>query len=125
MNTIMMMRNDAGTGAGSRGGKVIGRTKSGKPIYMNHNHPSHKGFTAQDHSEAGDVHSRKAKLHGGKEEKGKASLTQEGSQFLKAKAKNRIKSEVAENKSKATHHANQAAAHRNSFATKGGKLVLK
>ncbi len=34
MNTIVMMRNDAGSGAGSRGGHIIGRTKSGKPIYM-------------------------------------------------------------------------------------------
>ena len=55
-NTILHMRNDAGSGAGSRGGKVIGRTKSGKPIYMNHKHPSHGGFTKDEHFEAADLH---------------------------------------------------------------------
>ncbi len=58
MNTIVMMRNDAGTGAGSRGGKVIGRTKSGKPIYMNHNHPSHSLFSPKDHDEAAKIQSK-------------------------------------------------------------------
>ncbi len=43
-------------GEGSRGGKVIGHTKSGKPIYDSHDHSSHKNFTKQDHKDAADIH---------------------------------------------------------------------
>lgn len=43
-------------GEGSRGGKVIGHTKSGKPIYANSKHESHKDFTEQDHEDAREVH---------------------------------------------------------------------
>ncbi len=44
-------------GEGSKGGKVIGHTKSGKPIYRtdsstNWDHPEHKDFTAKDHKDA-------------------------------------------------------------------------
>ncbi len=56
MNTIVMMRNDAGEG--SRGGKIIGHTSGGKPIYMNHGHTSHKSFTREEHNEAADVHTK-------------------------------------------------------------------
>lgn len=45
---------------GSRGGKVIGHTKSGKPIYSEY-HPSHRSFTAAEHKEAADLH---LKAHG-------------------------------------------------------------
>jgi len=37
---------------GSRGGNVIGHTKSGKPIYEDHTHESHKKFTSADHKDA-------------------------------------------------------------------------
>lgn len=43
-------------GEGSRGGKIIGYTSSGKSIYESHKHPSHKGFTLKDHTEAMEVH---------------------------------------------------------------------
>lgn len=39
-------------GEGSRGGKIIGHTSSGKPIYASHGHPSHGKFTGKDHEEA-------------------------------------------------------------------------
>jgi hypothetical protein len=39
-------------GEGSRGGKVIGHTQSGKPIYENFEHPKHKNFTKIDHEDA-------------------------------------------------------------------------
>lgn len=41
---------------GSRGGKIIGHTKSGKPIYENHSHSSHKSFTSKDHRDAEELH---------------------------------------------------------------------
>jgi len=46
------------SGEGSRGGKVIGHTKSGKPIYDDPNHESHKNFTSEDHYNAADTQFR-------------------------------------------------------------------
>lgn len=45
-------------GEGSRGGKVIGHTKSGKPIYENANHEGHKNFTIAEHNDAIDLHQK-------------------------------------------------------------------
>lgn len=50
-------------GAGSRGGKVIGYTSSGKPIYENFNHSEHKNFTASEHYEASKAHGKIAMQH--------------------------------------------------------------
>lgn len=49
-------------GEGSRGGKIIGHTKSGKPIYEHSIHNS-AGFSHQDHSDAVSAHMRAAKEH--------------------------------------------------------------
>jgi len=48
-------------GEGSKGGKVIGHTKSGKPIYA-HNafNIKHKEFTSSDHQEAREMLAKKA-----------------------------------------------------------------
>jgi len=43
-------------GEGSRGGKIIGHTRSGKPIYDRSNHPKHAGFTSEDHRDAMSAH---------------------------------------------------------------------
>lgn len=43
-------------GEGSRGGKIIGHTSSGKPIYDSHGHDAHVGFSAQDHKDAHAAH---------------------------------------------------------------------
>jgi hypothetical protein len=43
---------------GSRGGKVIGHTKSGKAIYETFEHEGHKGFTKQDHMDSALAHSK-------------------------------------------------------------------
>lgn len=57
-------------GEGSRGGKIIGHTKSGKPIYESANHESHKDFTSDEHREADKMHynytSDRSKLKGQK-----------------------------------------------------------
>ncbi len=42
-------------GEGSRGGKVIGHTKSGKPVYGNKTVYEHKGFTDKEHQEAEEI----------------------------------------------------------------------
>lgn len=44
------------SGEGSRGGKVIGHTKSGKPIYDNAAHRSHLHFNASDHEDSAAAH---------------------------------------------------------------------
>lgn len=53
----MWPRFDAG-GEGSRGGKIVGHTSSGKPIYLDKHHPSHREFSAGEHHEAVDVHEK-------------------------------------------------------------------
>jgi len=49
-------------GEGSRGGKIIGHTKSGKPVYLKNNsqfHADHyRKFNADDHEDAADLHSK-------------------------------------------------------------------
>lgn len=43
-------------GAGSRGGKIIGHTKSGKPIYASKNAMAEKKYTSKDHEDAAYAH---------------------------------------------------------------------
>lgn len=56
-------------GEGSKGGKVIGHTKSGKPVYELHpaKHQVYKNFTAQDHYDASDIHGNKSSFAKNKE----------------------------------------------------------
>lgn len=55
------------SGEGSRGGKVIDHTRSGKPIYdttLSQNsteHEGHKSFDKNDHADAAHAHSKAAK----------------------------------------------------------------
>jgi hypothetical protein len=50
-------------GEGSKGGKVIGHTKSGKPIYDKAGHAEHKNFTIEDHNDAKKLHDNTAQEH--------------------------------------------------------------
>ena len=52
-------------GEGSRGGKVIGHTRSGKPVYESHtsSHSDYRDFDEADHSWAAHFHEERAKLH--------------------------------------------------------------
>ncbi len=83
MNIITGLRVDAGGGPGSRGGRVIGKTKSGKPIYDTHKHPGHKGMSQKEHNEAGELHKKLARES---EDKSKSEHhnPQAGGHFLKA-----------------------------------------
>lgn len=51
----------AGGGPGSRGGRVVGKTRSGKIIYESHNHTGHSSFSAADHHDAANLHASLAK----------------------------------------------------------------
>jgi len=44
------------SGEGTRGGRVIGHTSSGKPIYQGHSNEGHGDFKAQDHKDASAMH---------------------------------------------------------------------
>lgn len=59
--------SSSGGGEGSRGGVVIGRTTSGKPIYENHTHPGHKDFTGLEHDQA--AHAQQKRLGEKRKEK--------------------------------------------------------
>jgi hypothetical protein len=54
---VKAFESDLEKAEGSKGGKVIGHTRTGKPIYENHNHPSHESFTKQEHHDAAEVNS--------------------------------------------------------------------
>lgn len=57
-------------GEGSKGGKIIGHTKSGKPIYEHFDHASHNGFSREEHLEAMEKHDAKRnQSKGGKEKR--------------------------------------------------------
>jgi len=76
-----MFRKAARKGPGSRGGKVIGYTKSGKPVYEGReaDHPAHKNWTGQDHMDAAEKHETHAAEHGAEfEEAMKEAVHKEG-----------------------------------------------
>lgn len=63
---------------GSRGGKVIGHTKSGKPVYYrNGTHSSYKDFGSDDHKDAAEIHRKKASEYREKSKKN-SSHSQQG-----------------------------------------------
>lgn len=49
-------------GEGSRGGKVIGHTKSGKPVYEHSHNVAYHGYTKEEHQEASEHHDREARM---------------------------------------------------------------
>lgn len=71
-------------GEGNKGGKVIGHTKSGKPIYEDRGHESHKKFTSKDHKDAAAIHehlSKHSDSKDGKVDKMKHMLAKEHHEF--------------------------------------------
>lgn len=83
-------------GEGSKGGKVIGHTKSGKPIYDTFSHSSHASFTKQDHRDASALHQKLTMDHIDKHNKAEAA-SDERKAHLKA----------------SSHHSDQEEAHHN------------
>ncbi len=56
----------ASKGEGSKGGHIIGHTKSGKPVYgiiPNGDHKQYKDFTSQDHKDAANLHQNQYDEH--------------------------------------------------------------
>jgi len=100
-------------GEGSKGGQVIGHTKSGKPIYANSLHTS-KDFTHEDHSDAMTAHMKEAK-----NQKDNEKHYLEGSKKYGAGEKdnkgfdhNKRLTELSnESKEKSQHHSSMAELH--------------
>jgi hypothetical protein len=61
---VTRARHLAGQGEGSRGGRIIGHTRNGHPIYAKKSgaawvdHPDHAMFSPADHRDAASVHAR-------------------------------------------------------------------
>ena len=107
-------------GEGSRGGKVIGHTKSGKAIYENSQHTS-KDFTAEDHSDAMSAHMKAAKEHSDNEKHyTEASKKYEvGKKDFKGFDHNKRLSELSkEHSKKSQHHSSMAALHQTAMNQK-------
>ena len=62
-------------GVGSRGGRVIGYTRSSKAIYSGHaaGHEHYADFSAKDHGDASYAHSEKADHHEKRAQEGHAA----------------------------------------------------
>jgi len=57
---IVDLENRIGAELGPRGGKIIGKTTTGKPIYDTPNHPAHQNFNMHEHMEASNLHDHEA-----------------------------------------------------------------
>ena len=53
-------------GEGSRGGKIIGHTKSGKPVYEKQSAHLYSDFSTEDHTDAESIHVKRAHKHADK-----------------------------------------------------------
>ena len=117
---ITGLKVDAG-GEGSRGGRIIGRTSGGKPIYENHNHPGHGNFSAGEHSKAEQIH---RELHDEKVKKMEglraSALKHVGPTFAqRTKALNPSRGAVEKLASEAGNHLRMANKHRKSVLSLG------
>lgn len=69
-------------GEGSRGGHVIGHTKSGKAVYAHKDSNEYKDFTPEDHSDAYHLHSKEANSISGKKSMARLNHNIRGKQHL-------------------------------------------
>jgi hypothetical protein len=99
---------------GARGGKIIGHTKSGKPIYEHAEHKGHEGFHYEDHFDAMKVHHKLAHSH---EDKAKGMIAADGMKDFK---------ELKGHAEGIKHHLNEASKHEKMFRkmTPGIKKAL-
>lgn len=101
-------------GEGSRGGRVIGHTKSGKPIYEKYEQEHTQHYTSEDHSDAMHAHMNESKKYTDKfkeySDRAKESWG-EGATALSA-------NKAADSKTKQLHHSSMAQLHRDAFESK-------
>lgn len=102
---------------GSRGGKVIGHTKSGKPIYESHSHEAHKNFSKDDHSDAVAHHMKEARSHNEKT----IELFEQGHGQSSLDDANKFYDEADDSNEKTQHHVSMAKLHSRSMNSKINK----
>lgn len=98
---------------GPRGGEIIGKTKSGKPIYDSHDHPAHAGFTEDDHADAMNAHGNKLKELATEKRKRSMELAKgSAGDYLKATDNDPKLKELTQ---KEKHHSNMIDEHSGLF----------
>ena len=106
-------------GPGSRGGHVIGKTRSGKPIYAHAAAASYSNFTSEDHTDAARHHGmRYGAPVGSKHDPGSTALAvrhgklnQEHRKHAEAAARKETKAAKKDVPKEVKHHFKQAAHH--------------
>ena len=127
---ISGLKVDAG-GEGSRGGKIIGHTSSGKPIYASHNHPTHKEFKSEDHYEAAKAHQKKAEKFNqhmkqlNTEEAHKKEIAAHKAAGGEGSGKSKILSKISKLRSQRDKHQTQEHLHLGSWVGKAKKEGVK
>ena len=102
------------SGDGSRGGKVIGHTRSGKPIYQARpsTHSAYKGFQRLDHIDAANRHDDVAGELGGRAEELGQNIAAGAYDDLPPHEYAKVQSEVRQGEAAAYPHSRLAYAHR-------------
>lgn len=95
-------------GEGSRGGKVVGHTESGKPIYAHAHHDGHSGFTKKDHVDSERAHRNEADKHFAKND----ALRRDASAEPNRKKRHQLFDKSEHHREKAAFHLIQQAHHR-------------
>lgn len=88
-------------GEGSKGGKVVGHTKSGKPVYATSKHDSYLDFSSHDHEDAQHIHTFKGDDKRASSHKLNANLARQ--REANPKLAETYKNEVANYREKAGH----------------------
>lgn len=110
-------------GEGSKGGKVIGHTKSGKPIYENSIGTS-AHFTPEEHGEAMSAHMKAAKEHGVRADNYRKKFNEAGEGLANEGDKPLLeRHKIHDGKSR--HHSSMAQLHSNAMNQKLDKKVEK
>lgn len=102
------------SGEGSRGGKVIGHTKSGKPIYESHEQLNTQNFSSEDHSDAVSQHMKESKMN-----------SEEADDYDKGGHKDGKSARSIYHRTKSKHHSQMAELHSNAMNSKLDNKVEK
>jgi hypothetical protein len=103
-----------GFGEGSKGGQVVGHTRSGKPIYDRHDHQAHTVFDADEHDDAADAHSARLDKRG-------STLSKED-RTQAAKARDKHWGSADDLRDTAHSHATQGYGGLSRSTDKGGRM---
>lgn len=113
-------------GEGSKGGKIIGHTRSGKPVYDHADHPSHDSFVGKDHADAANLHQQYG-VHSKDAERGKHHEAQYKEHHKKTFSQydnESLKHAESEHGKGATYHE-KLAEHREHFGKMGDREKAK